>query len=553
MSVMRFIAHVAAFICLHSELEDRVGASEPDSSSIPTVESAKGLQEWLPGTEWKQVDANFRLVFAEDFVRRPRAKNKMPWKVIGIRTVEVTAAKGKRRDTYQFHKTHLWFTNDHKGQVFHLEKQKDVPSNQAAKRSQSIPATQPSPEENRAKGSVVKETKPSTNIPAKVDAVPPPSLAYKIAGAVLALPLIVGLLALLGRLIRGSADASVNSLQGDAAPTGNTLEDHSRNTPRLIGGLVLYAAAFAGLTALVLQPGKNFTAGLGVPFLGMMLALGLNLMFLRFHLVLSRNPRGLTKYWCVLSVPCELRSIRGDQLQRIEITRKSRSSGSDSSSGRVAYFYPVELKHELGTVELDSFRDFESARKQGERIANFMSLDLHASPDRDTTFRKSGSSGQSLRERVKAGKEIIETLPRPEDCRIKRNLDGADVVFELPRVAGRPREKILVSAATLQVAHGGESFVIAAGEIADLEVKDSHQTFDMLKVESGVDPASKSVVGDFALKFADRQYAKQRFEVGSNSAALFVLGEGVDHEFGYELTPEEAHWLRASLCQILTS
>ena len=58
--------------------------------------------------------------------------------------------------------------------------------------------------------------------------------------------------------------------------------------------------------------------------------------------------------------------------------------------------------------------------------------------------------------------------------------------------------------------------------------------------------------GGFAMKFAGKQYAKQRLQVGKK-AALVILGEGIDHEFGFRLTPEDAHWLRANLCQILTS
>lgn len=516
-------------------------------SSSPVMESKGDLQDWLPDTHWKQVDANFRLVFGKEFVRRPRAKNKMPWKVIRADAVEVTAAKGKRLDTYRFHESYGWFTNDHKGQVFQFEKQKaEIPA-QSPERSQTNLVSESTPTKAAAKP--IPPTKDADPVPmeSKTDSTDPLTLPYKIAGGIFVLPMAIGLLALLGALVRGSSNTTANSLRGDEAPTGNTLEDHSGNAGRLIGGLLLYGAGFAGLVAMVLNGPHGYVGNIAYPILALLLPLGFNLMFLRFHLVLSRNPKGLTKWWCVLSVPCEVRSIRGDQLQRIEVTRESHSSGSDSGSRRVSYSFPVKLKHELGTADLDCCNDFETARARGERIAKFMGLDLHASKDGKTKSRVSGNPDQSLRERIKAGTEKIEMRPRPENCRIQRNLENEDVVFELPPVAGR-QERIYVSAKALRVEHGGEPFVVDSNRIAGLDVKDSHKTFEMLKEESGVDKSSEGTLGGFALKMAEKQYAKER-----DGAALVVFGDGVDHEFGYRLTAEDAHWLRASLCQILTS
>lgn len=305
---------------------------------------------------------------------------------------------------------------------------------------------------------------------------------------------------------------------------------------------------------MILNGPHGYMENAAYPFLVLLLILGLNLMFLRFHLVLTRNPKGMTKWWGELSVPCEVRSIRGDQLQRIEVTRESHSSNSGSGSGsrRISYSYPVRLKHELGAADLDSCSDFDTAHQRGERIALAMGLDLHASADGKSTSRKSGSPDRSLREQVQAGTEKITIPPRPNDCRIQRNLDGEDVVFELPSVTGQPQEKIYVSAKSLRVEHEGETFDVTSDQVASLDVKDTHRTIEMLMEKTGVDGASNSLVGGFATKFAGKQYAKQRLKVGEN-AALVVLGEGIDHEFGFRLTPEDAHWLRANLCQILTS
>ncbi|MGB0578382.1 MAG: hypothetical protein ACPGVU_01650 [Limisphaerales bacterium] len=518
----------------------------------PVIKSPVDLQAWLPGTRWKQVDANWRFVFEEEIVRRPRSKNKMPWKVTQMDAVEVTASKGKRLHTYRFHESHRWFTNDHKGQVFQLEKQKDELATQAPDGGPTNDVTEPFPVDLAVSPSATKEAAPAGILDSKTVVATPLSLPLKIAGGVLALPLAGGLLALVAGLIGGSPNSGPNSLRSDEAPTGIALEDHSDNTGRLIGGTLLYAAGFAGLAAMLLNRPHSYMENMAYPFLVLLLILGLNLMFLRFHLILTRNPKGLTKWWGVLSVPCEVRAIRGDQLQRIEVTRESHGSGSNSENRRPSYSYPVRLKHKLGTADLDRCSDFETARQRGERIAQFMGLDLHASADGRSKSRKSGTPDQSLRDQVQAGTQKIEVPPRPGDSEIQRNLDGNDVVFELPPAAGQPREKIYVSAQALRVEHGDETFAVTSDQIASLDVKETHRTFEMLKEETGVDGVSNSIVGNFAMEFADKQYAKQRLQAGKN-AALAVFGEGGDHEFGYRLTPEDAHWLRANLCQILTS
>lgn len=493
-----------------------VGGNLP---AAPTIKSVAELQAWLPGTTWKQVDANWRFVFEEDFVRRPRSKNKMPWKAIRVDAVEVTASKGKRLHTYRFHESHRWFTNDHKGQVFQLEKQEDEypTETQNGDRTDNGTAAEPTVQAtNQVAAAAPSEvpTKPvtpaGTALSESADGADALSFPLKIAAGLFALPLAVGLLALIGELIGGSSNANPNSLQSDQAPTGNTLEDHSSNTGRLIGGILLYAADITGLAAMIFHRPHSYMENMAYPFLSLLLVLGLNLMFLRFHLILSRNPKGLLKWWGVLSVPCEVRSIRADQLQRIEITRETHSSGSDTGRRRISYSFPVRLKHELGTADLVTGSDFETACKHGERIAMFMGLDLHASKDGKSKSRKSGAPHQSLRERIQAGTEKVETPTRPGDCRIKRNLDEADVVFELPTVAGKPQEKIYVSAKALRIAHGDETFVADSDQIAGLEVKDSHDTIEMRAKEADVDASSKSFVGNFAIKFANKQYAKSR-------------------------------------------
>jgi hypothetical protein len=569
MSTSSITGYLLGWIWLMSGIGCLTGADVGgDLPAFPVIKSPADLQAWLPGTKWKQVDSNGRFVFEQEFVGRPNAKNKMPWKVIRVDAVEVTASKGKRQDTYQFHETHRWFTNEHRGQVFQLEKQKDELPAHAPNRDQAMeekesgqsPKTtnltkESAPVKIGAKPGAPSETALSKKGAAKAETADPLSLPLKIAGGVLALPWAIGLLALLAGLARGSSKVRPNSIESDEVPTGNTLEAHSSNTGRLIVGMVLYGAGYAGLTAMILRRPHVFFEKMGYPFLALLLVIGLYVMFLRFHLILSRNPKSLTKWWGVLGVPCEVRSIRGDQLQRIEITRESHSSGSDSGHRRVSYSYPVRLKHELGAADLDSHGDFETAQKCGERIARFMGLDLHTSNFGASTSRVSGTPDVPLRERIQAGTEKIEIPPRPGDSQIKRNLDGEDVVFEIPSIAGQPPEKIHASSKGLRIEGGGEPLDVTADQIAGLDVKDTHQTYEMWKEEAGVDASSRSnsSIGDFAMKFADKQYAKKRLQVGKDKPSLVVFGDGVDRQFGYQLTPEDAHWLRASLCQILSS
>ena len=119
------------------------------------------------------------------------------------------------------------------------------------------------------------------------ESIPP---ALLIAGGILAIPFIPGGLALLTGMVTRSADQSRCSLQDEGTPTGNPLEDQSDNIGRLIFGLFLYAAGYAGLAAVALKGPHDFLTSIAYPFLVALLLGALYLMFLRFHIVLSRSP-----------------------------------------------------------------------------------------------------------------------------------------------------------------------------------------------------------------------------------------------------------------------
>jgi len=89
---------IALVLCLigMAFCPDRLPAAD---SKPPVIQSTEDLKTWLPGTIWKQEDARIRREFREEIIVRPRGKTKDPWKIIGLHSIEVSVAKGKRVNT----------------------------------------------------------------------------------------------------------------------------------------------------------------------------------------------------------------------------------------------------------------------------------------------------------------------------------------------------------------------------------------------------------------------------------------------------------------------
>ena len=172
-----------------------------------------------------------------------------------------------------------------------------------------------------------------------------------------------------------------------------------------------------------------------------------------------------------------------------------------------------------------------------------MGLNLQESECENTTKRKAGSLDQSLRDRVQAGDETIEAEPRPNDGQIKRNLDGATTIFELPE------EKIYVSAAELRIERGQENLRFQR-KPSKIWASRSHIGY-VAKKNRSRRPGDSGPEGHHVEKGKTRIRPETQPNRRRRTCPLYPWRQP-EHEFGYSLSPEDIHWLRGSLCQILT-
>jgi hypothetical protein len=198
------------------------------------------------------------------------------------------------------------------------------------------------------------------------------------------------------------------------------------------GCLMLFGLPFfaAGLFVMSLpfweHGGDDAPAFFVIPFGLIFASVGGGIMFGRAGTVADNRTRTLTRWWGLL-VPFKSTSVSFDDIEAVTILREVRRSKNSTYT-----VYPVRITGKGGTIDIETPRDYDSARKRSEDFAKFIDVRVEDSSSGERVVREAGTLDESLRDRLRReGRPAVRPV-EPDGCRIATSAAGSEAVFEIP-------------------------------------------------------------------------------------------------------------------------
>jgi hypothetical protein len=177
-----------------------------------------------------------------------------------------------------------------------------------------------------------------------------------------------------------------------------------------------------------------------IPFGGIFTAVGAALAFGRAGIRVDTRRGTLTEWWGLL-VPFSRTKHRLSVFKHVGLTRERRRSRNSSYT-----VYPVRLYGENDvTVSFGEPRDYLEARRGAEKIAEFIRLPVSDSTSGSSEIRECRNLNESVVERIKRTGEVIEHVPPPDRCRVRRVQNGRETELEIPPPGWTPRFLLMLA------------------------------------------------------------------------------------------------------------
>jgi hypothetical protein len=197
------------------------------------------------------------------------------------------------------------------------------------------------------------------------------------------------------------------------------------------GCLMLFGLPFFGMGLFVMsvpfwQEGGAGAGLVAVPFGFIFAAVGAGIMFGRAGLIIDTRARTATRWWGLL-VPFKRTTVPLDDIDAVTISREVRRSKNSTYT-----VYPVRLRAKGTDLDVKEQRDYEAARREGERFAKFLGVKMIDSGSGDTVVREAGTLDESLRDRLAREGRPAERPTEPAACRVTTQVAGTEATFEIP-------------------------------------------------------------------------------------------------------------------------
>ncbi|MCG8434781.1 MAG: hypothetical protein MJA83_12185 [Gammaproteobacteria bacterium] len=127
------------------------------------------------------------------------------------------------------------------------------------------------------------------------------------------------------------------------------------------------------------------------------------------------------------------RYVSAEKFQHVEISKEIRTSRSSKGGTRSYLVYPVKLMGEE-SLEVDSPRNFQQARRRAERVAKVLQLPLHdTSAGGEASVRQVHELDMTLAERARRDGEVADMPVKPVRSEVEVRHTPNGVSIELPK------------------------------------------------------------------------------------------------------------------------
>lgn len=209
--------------------------------------------------------------------------------------------------------------------------------------------------------------------------------------------------------------------------------------PFFVMGLAVMAAS-VGLLPNQKNPPPWFV---GIPFGGLFATVGAAFIFGRWGVTVNRREASLVKWWGLL-VPMKRTEYDLAKFASVSVNREVRRSKNSACT-----VYPVRLKGDADSADLEAPRDYGDARQTAEQLAKFLSLQMVDESSGKAVVREADELDGSLRDQARRTREAVEVPDTPQGMKTKCEIEGERIVLTTPPAGFGIRHIVIIAPALI--------------------------------------------------------------------------------------------------------
>jgi len=212
-------------------------------------------------------------------------------------------------------------------------------------------------------------------------------------------------------------------------PSGDVLETRSGGGCLMLFGLPFFVAGIfvmGASTGLWAQKGRPPPWYFGVPFGAVFATVGAAFIFGRRGVRIDRRRGTVTEWWGPL-FPFWKKDRPFAPYDHVSLTRELRKSKNSTYE-----VFPVRLRGGAPEAKVGEPRDYKRARREAEKVAAFVGLDLVDSTAGAAVRRRAAELDLSLREQARRAGIVVDVPNPPPGAGTRCEVEGDRVILHLP-------------------------------------------------------------------------------------------------------------------------